>query len=144
MLDRVLLTICILLYAVGVPYLEINATHVFNPHWVAHAKLHEVWQLVTNTAFGIISLCWIWGPSKQRFLPSVVALLITGGFMVAYVTQSLYGGSMVHPDGTEKTLFGVNVGVIGFGLVILISVFTMIRAALHPEAPNAQQGDPAT
>jgi hypothetical protein len=35
---------------------------------------------------------------------------------------------MVHPDGTEKTLFGVNVGVIGFGWVFLSSIFTLFRA----------------
>jgi hypothetical protein len=42
--------------------------------------------------------------------------------------QGLYGGSMVHPDGTEKTAFGINVGVIGFGWVFVSSVFTLVRA----------------
>ena len=59
---------------------------------------------------------------------SVIALLITGGFLAAYALQGAYGGSMVHPDGTEKTLFGVNVGVIGFGWVFLSSIFTLVRA----------------
>lgn len=35
---------------------------------------------------------------------------------------------MVHPDGTEKTAFGINVGVIGFGWVFMSSVFTLARA----------------
>jgi hypothetical protein len=35
---------------------------------------------------------------------------------------------MVHPDGTEKTVSGINVGVIGFGWVFVSSVFTLVRA----------------
>ena len=38
MLDKILLTISIALYAIAVPYLEINDTHVFNPDWVAHVR----------------------------------------------------------------------------------------------------------
>jgi len=127
MLDRCLMTLGVLLYAVGVPYLEVNATHVFNPQWVAHARLHEVWQLVTNSALGAASLWWIWGPARQRVLPSLVALLITGGFMLAYLGRDLYGGSMVHPDGTEKVLFGLNIGVLGFGFVMLTNAVTLFR-----------------
>ena len=60
MIARILVTVGIVLYAVAVPVLEINDTHVFNPEWVPHARLHEVWQLVTNTAFGALSLWLVW------------------------------------------------------------------------------------
>lgn len=42
-IPKLLVTIGILFYALAVPLLEINATHVFNPEWVPHARLHEVW-----------------------------------------------------------------------------------------------------
>jgi hypothetical protein len=127
MLNRILLTIGILLYAAGVPWLEINDTHVFNPDWAAHARLHNVWQLATNSALGLLCLWWVWGPQRKVLLPALMALLVTGGFMFAYLARSLYGGSMLHPDGTEVTLLGINVGVIGFGFVILTSAFILIR-----------------
>lgn len=128
MLDKILLTISIVLYAIAVPYLEINDTHVFNPDWVAHAKLHEVWQLITNSSLGAVALWLTWVSADGKGKASVIALLITGGFLAAYAMQGLYGGSMVHPDGTEKTVFGINVGVIGFGWVFVSSVFTLVRA----------------
>ena len=128
MLDKTLLNISIALYAIAVPYLGINDTHVFNPDWVAHARLHEVWQLITNSSLGAIALWLTWMSADGRGKASVIALLITGGFLAAYALQGAYGGSMVHPDGTEKTLFGVNVGVIGFGWVFLSSIFTLVRA----------------
>lgn len=138
MLDRTLLTIGILLYAVGVPWLEISDTHVFNPGWAAHARLHNVWQLVTNSGLGLLCLWWVWGPERKVVLPGLIALLVTGGFMFAYLTRSIYGGSMLHSDGTEVTLLGANVGVIGFGFVILTSVFTLIRGMRACRSERAQ------
>lgn len=128
MLDRLLLTIGVVLYAIVVPYLEINDTHVFNPAWVAHARIHEVWQLFTNSSLGVVALWLTWMDPSGRGKASVIALLVTGGFLAAYVLQDLYGGSMVHPDGSEKTLFGINVGVIGFGWVFASAIFTLARA----------------
>ncbi|WP_273427238.1 hypothetical protein [Marinobacter sp.] len=128
MLDKILLTIGIVLYAVVVPYLEINDTHVFNPAWVAHARIHEVWQLFTNSSLGLVALWLTWFDSSGKGKASVIALLVTGGFLAAYLIQDLYGGSMVHPDGTEKALLGINVGVIGFGWVFASALFTLFRA----------------
>lgn len=128
MLDKVLLTIGVLLYAAVVPYLEINDSHVFNPAWVAHARLHEVWQLFTNSSLGVIALWLIWFTQDGRGKASLIALLVTGGFLAAIALQDIYGGSMVHPDGSEITAFGVNVGVLGFGWVFLSSLYTFARA----------------
>lgn len=106
---------------------ELNDTHLFNPEWVAHARLHEAWQLITNSAIGAYAAWLIWARDDVR-LPSLLALMVTGGFMIAYVLQDLYGGSMLHSDGTERTLLGVNIGVIGFGYVILSASACLIRA----------------
>lgn len=48
MTARIMITLCILLYAAGVPYLEVNETHVFNMEWPSHARLHNVWQLIES------------------------------------------------------------------------------------------------
>lgn len=56
MIPKIFITLGVLVYAIVVPYLEINASHVFNPEWVPHARLHEVWQLVTNCAIGVVAL----------------------------------------------------------------------------------------
>lgn len=115
MIAKVLVTVSVLAFAALVPALEVNSTHVFNPAWVPHARLHEVWQLATNTALGIVCLWLLWARNELR-LPSLLTLLVTGGFLFAYVIRAPYGGSMVHPDGSEKLLLGVNAGVVVFGL----------------------------
>tara|TARA_R110001599_G_scaffold126949_1_gene300139 strand:- start:5030 stop:5449 length:420 start_codon:yes stop_codon:yes gene_type:complete len=137
MLDKILLTLGILLYAVVVPVLEINDSHVFNPAWVAHARIHEVWQLITNSSFGLLALWLSWKEAPNKSMASVIALFVTGGFLAAYLLQGQYGGSMIHPDGSEKTLFGTNVGVIGFGWVFVTAIFTLMRAGRSGALPRS-------
>ncbi|GAB4234578.1 MAG: hypothetical protein Tsb0034_08290 [Ekhidna sp.] len=126
---RFSITFSVLLYAVAVPILEINDTHVFNPDWTPHVRIHEVWQLITNSSLGVFSLWLTWKNGKHIFA-SVISILITGGFLVAYSIQDLYGGSMKYLDGSEKVVLGINIGVLGFGVAIIfliIGLFTHKR-----------------
>jgi hypothetical protein len=122
---KLIITLGALLYGLGVPLLEINSTHVFNPQWEAHARLHEVWQLATNSALALLSLWLAWGRNNIR-LPSILAMLVTGGFLFAYLVREGYGGSMVLSDGSEKLLFGLNLGAFAFGIVFLLSALTLL------------------
>lgn len=121
------ITFSVVLYAIGVPYLEINDTHVFNPDWTPHVRIHEVWQLITNSSIGMLCLWLVWY-KKETSLSAVLSLLVTGGFLLAYVLQDTYGGSMKYLDGSEKTLLGLNIGAIGFGLAFLLILLSFIPA----------------
>jgi len=125
MTQKFLLTVCILLFGAVVPYLEINHTHVFNPTWPAHARLHEVWQLVTNSTIAVFCLWRVWWRCDLR-LPSLLTIFVTGGFLVAYLIRDGYGGSMLHSDGTERLVLGINIGVLGFGITIGISTCVLL------------------
>lgn len=120
-LKKSTITFVILLYAILVPFLEINETHVFNPDWTPHAKIHEVWQLITNSAIGVLCLWLVWVKKELR-VSTILSMLVTGGFLLAYLLQDLYGGSMKYLDGSEKTILGINIGVVGFGLSFILLV----------------------
>lgn len=120
MLAKLLVSIGVLFYAVVVPVLEINDTHVFNPGWEPHARLHEVWQLFTNTALGLFSTWLVWARGNVR-LPSLLTLFVTGGFLLSYWLRASYGGSMVLSDGSEKMILGVNLGLFAYTLAILMA-----------------------
>ncbi len=129
MKSKMLVTLGVMIYAVAIPILEINATHVFNPEWPPHARLHEVWQLATNSSIGLFSLWLAWGRGQVR-LASILALLVMGGFVFAYAIQAGYGGSMVlTAGGAEKTVLGLNLGVVGAAVVILSA---MLVLAIEP------------
>ncbi len=133
MVQKLLITFCIFLYAVGVPFLEINDTHVFNPDWTPHVRIHEVWQLITNFGIGLLCLWFIWSKNCV-ILSAVLSILITGGFLFAFVIQDLYGGSMKYLDGSEKTILGFNIGVIGFGLA-----FILLLLSIYLEKENIER-----
>ena len=128
-IERVLVTAAILLYAAVVPFLEINATHVLNPEWPGHARLHEVWQILTNSTIGMLCLWKLWRHGDLR-LPIAVSLLILGGFLLAWLTQDLYGGSMqLAAEHPERRVLGVNLGVLGAfgGIACLVAAWGLDR-----------------
>jgi hypothetical protein len=123
-LEKSTISFVILLYAVAVPILEIDDTHVFNPDWTPHAKIHEVWQLITNSTIGIFCLWLVWVKNELK-TSILLSMLVTGGFLLAYSLQNLYGGSMKYLDGSEKTVLGINIGVVGFGLAFILLLRTI-------------------
>ncbi len=128
MIHKLIITFSIFLYAVVVPYLEINNTHVFNPDWTPHVRIHEVWQLFTNSVIGALCLWMVWLKQKLN-LSAILSMIVTGSFLVAYLLQDLYGGSMKYLDGSEKTILGINIGVFGFGIAfILLAVSFILRS----------------
>lgn len=97
---------CVVLAAV-VPALEINATHLLNPQWPSHARLHEAWQVLTNAGLAVACLWLTWIEGRTR-LAALVMLIVCLSFLAAVFAAPVYGGSMQHADGTELTFAGVN------------------------------------
>jgi hypothetical protein len=42
-----------------------------------------------------------------------------GGFLLAFFLKEGYGGSVKYVDGSEKTVLGINIGILGFGIAFL-------------------------
>ena len=124
-MKKAIITFSVFLYAVVVPYLEINSTHVFNPDWTPHVRIHEVWQLITNSSIGVLCLWLVWVKNETK-ISSILSLLITGGFLVAYILKEFYGGLIQYLDGSEKTLLGINIGVLGFGVAFILLIFSSL------------------
>jgi hypothetical protein len=124
-MKKIAITFSVLLFAVAVPMLEINTTHVFNPDWTPHVRIHEVWQLITNTSIGFLCLWLVW-VKKETKISALLSLLVTGGFLLAFTIRDLYGGSMKYLDGSEKTILGMNIGVVGFGISVIFLILAWI------------------
>lgn len=110
-LPRIGVTCLLLLPTVLVPYLEINATHLLNPQWPAHARLHEGWQLMTNSALGLLALAWTW---SRGGLARACALgaIVTGSFVVAWLLRGMYGGSMAGTATSGVALLGYDAALV--------------------------------
>jgi hypothetical protein len=128
MIDRILVTLCLSVFGIIVPILEVNQTHVFNPDWPAHARLHEVWQLITNCAFAALGLWLAWFRGNLRFA-SGIGLIVVVGFLAAYLLRFTYSGSMRHPDGTELAVMGVNSAVLVMVIAGIILTVVFVKNA---------------
>ena len=125
MIKKIAITFSVILYAIVVPILDISDTHVWNPDWTPHARIHEVWQLITNSSIGVVCLWLVWYKKEVR-LSALLSLIVMGGFLLAFFLKDGYGGSMKYLDGSEKTLLGINIGILGFGIAFLFLILSHI------------------
>lgn len=121
MIAKILLTLGVLVYMVIIPFLEINPSHVFNPDWPAHARLHEVWQLSTNSALGIFCL-WLTWVKKSLHMASMISILIMGGVLFAHAIEGSYGGSILSGN-TSKTILGLELAA--FAALVVITMIIL-------------------
>lgn len=125
---RLVLTLCLVPFGLITPLLEISPTHVFNPHWPGHARLHEVWQLATHVGLAALCLWLAWARGATR-LASAIALLVTGGFVLALVLAPLYGGTMRHTDGSQLAIGGVNLATAVMALASIGLAWVLLAAS---------------
>ena len=134
---KILLTICLLPFGLLTPILEIGPTHVFNPDWPGHARLHEVWQLVTHSALALMCLWLTWRTDQVR-LAALIALVVSAGFLAAYALSPLYGGNMKHSDGSELIIGGINSAVVIMVVTALGQVGVLIAAARQSSTKHVE------
>jgi hypothetical protein len=125
MIKKIAVTFSVILYAIIVPFLEINETHIWNPDWTPHVRIHEVWQLITNSSIGALCLWLVWFKKETR-LSALLCLIVMGGFLLAFLLKDGYSGSMKYLDGSEKTILGINIGILGFGVAFLFLILSHV------------------
>lgn len=113
------------IFAGLIPVMEINSTHLLNPEWPEHARLHEAWQLLTNAGISLLAFACVWTRRAPRIGASL-ALIICSAFLAAWVLGETYGGSMLHTDGTQMAVAGINVAVIVVFVVTGLLAFSWL------------------
>ena len=120
MFAKILISLGVLVYLVLIPFLEINASHVFNMQWPAHAKFHEVWQLATHIMLGGLAL-WLTWFKQQVTISACISMAIMGGVLFAHIIEASYGGSVLSGN-TSQTILGLELAAFAAALVVLMSV----------------------
>ncbi|MDO9370342.1 MAG: hypothetical protein Q7T68_17380 [Sphingopyxis sp.] len=140
---NLLLALCLVPVGLLTPILEIGPTHVFNPDWPGHARLHEVWQLVENSSFAIFCLWLAWGRGAIRLAASI-GLVLTGSFLTSFLLAPLYAGTMRHSDGSERLVAGINSAVVIMVIVAAGLLYILWRtrgsSSAYGRRESADQG----
>ena len=118
---RILLSIPALHLVFVPPIADLNASHVLNPLWPGHARLHTVWLLTTTSLVAVVALWLLWRPVDGELrrairLAGTLVGAILAGFFVAGGTQALYDGSFTDPNGVGRTVGGLDANLAVFTL----------------------------
>ena len=113
MISKYLTTICLLLGTMLPLIVDTGSTHLLNPDWDAHSRVHEVWRLSTNIFIAVIGLYLLWA-SNYLLLPALLSSCIVLGFFSAIFTMSLYGGVTIGEGIEEPNPFGIPANIFVF------------------------------
>ena len=111
-LARILLTFTVLGYGFATIKVDLNKTHATNPTWTPHARFHVVWQILSYTGIGLISLYLIWiagGTSIQPlYLAVAISVAIYAGFFTAVFARPCRGQDhrLRHKEFAGRNAFG--------------------------------------
>lgn len=124
MFAKILISLGVLVYLLVIPFLEINASHVFNVQWPAHAKFHEVWQLTTHIMLGGLAL-WLTWFKQHVTIAACISMAIMGGVLFAHIFETSYGGSVLSGN-TSQTILGLELAAFAAAVVLIMSVMAIV------------------
>jgi hypothetical protein len=138
---RYLVTLPAVFLALGPPIIDLSESHILNPLWTAHARLHTVWLISTNALVSLVALSLMWRPGQASHRNSVLlAAMLVGavlsGFFIASVTQSLYGGSFSDPNGVAITVGPFDANLAVFSLLFILVVAGALLARPSSNEPG--------
>ena len=125
MTSKYLTTICLLLGTILPLIVDTGHTHLLNPDWDAHSRVHEVWRLSTNIFIAVIGLYLLW-VSNYLLLPALLSSCIVLGFFSAIFTMSLYGGVTIGEGIEEPNPFGIPANIFVFITIGIIQSVSFI------------------
>ena len=125
MISKYLTSICLLLGTIIPLIVDTGYTHLLNPDWDAHSRVHEVWRLSTNIFLAGVGLYLLW-VSNYLLLPALLSLCIVLGFFTAIFTMSLYGGITIGEGIDEPNPFGIPANIFVFLVIAIIQIVSLI------------------
>ena len=118
-------SIALICAGLGPLLIDVGITHLQNPDWDAHARVHEVWRLSTNTFIAFLGLYLIWIMQKE-LLAAILSLCLLLGFWVSVLLMPFYDGLAVGQGVDELEPFGVPINIISIAVVSIIQIVGLI------------------
>ena len=106
---------------------DVNASHLLNPDWDSHARVHEAWRLSTNFLVFSLGIYLLWSKNKG-ILAGLLSLCIHLGFVIAAILMPIYGGEPVGEGIPEPEILMVPFNVFFFGSMFLLQGMVLMTA----------------
>ena len=118
-MTKYLTTLCLIGGGILPILVDVNTSHLLNPDWDSHARVHEAWRLSTNFLVFSLGIFLLWFKNKE-ILAGLVSLCIHLGFVIAATLMPLYGGEPVGAGIPEPEILMVPFNVFFFGSMFLL------------------------
>lgn len=136
---RVLMSFLWVSVSAGLLINDFNATHLLNPVWPPHARLHMMTLFTSTVALSLFGLYLCWGPTNSRAqnmkLCAVAGTLYMYGLVIAALTMPYYGGSMEWTDTSPRPASFDNENFVVF--LWVAAIFTLMMVITHWKAGDA-------
>ena len=118
-MTKYLTTLCLIGGGILPILVDVNTSHLLNPDWDSHARVHEAWRLSTNFLVFSLGIFLLWSKNRE-ILAGLVSLCIHLGFVIAAILMPLYGGEPVGEGIPEPEILMVPFNVFFFGSIFLL------------------------
>ena len=118
-------SIALICAGLGPLLIDVGITHLLNPDWDAHARVHEVWRLSSHSFIAFLGLYLIWIMQKE-LLAALLSLCLLLGFWVSVFLMPFYDGLAVGQGVDEFEPFGVPLNITSFAVVSIIQIAGLI------------------
>tara|TARA_Y100000746_G_C15425781_1_gene416285 strand:+ start:254 stop:673 length:420 start_codon:yes stop_codon:yes gene_type:complete len=126
-MTKYLTTLCLIGGGILPVLVDVNTSHLLNPDWDSHARVHEAWRLSTNFLVFSLAIFLLWSKNKE-ILGGLLSLCIHFGFVLGASLMPLYGGEPVGEGIPEPKIFMVPLNVFFFGSMFILQSFVLIFA----------------
>ena len=126
-IPKLLTSLCLILAGMGPLLLDIGDTHLFNPNWDEHSRVHEVWRLATNFMIAFLGLYLIW-KKNMHSIASLLSLCMILGFMISVITMPFYNGLAVGIGVDELRPFNIPLNILSFIVVLVVQTISLLLA----------------
>ena len=126
-MSKWLTTICLILGSLLPIAVDTGNTHLFNPDWDEHSRVHEVRRLATNFMIAFLGLYLIW-KKNMLSIASLLSLCMILGFMISIITMPFYNGLAVGVGIDELKPFGIPLNIFAFIVVLAVQIIAILLA----------------
>ena len=126
-MTKYLTTLCLIGGGILPVLVDVNTSHLLNPDWDSHARVHEAWRLSTNFLVFSLGIFLLWSKDKE-ILGGLLSLSIHLGFIIGVLFMPLYGGEPVGEGIPEPEILMLPLNVFFFGSMFLLQSVVLIFA----------------
>ena len=125
-MTKYLTTLCLLAGGILPVLVDVNPSHLLNPDWDSHARVHEAWRLSTNFLIFLLALFLLWNKSMEK-LAGLLSLCIHLGFVIGTSLMPLYGGEPVGEGILEPEIVDIPLNMLFFYSMFLLQSLSLIH-----------------